>query len=1650
MSKDENVHQVINESSREEQIIQKVSREFAISKNNLSEVDKNLKSLQSFCSDKTLSLYQTIVLICDIVDVLEQLWQKNITYNNICPSSIFVDENLKNLKLCNFQKSLTFNKEIFVETRLGELRDDFHFISPEQTGRMNRSIDFRSDIYSLGALTYYLLTNKYIFDETSTHRLAYCHLAKAPKIELQSYREFSDSMSAIILKMLSKDAEDRYLSAHGIKSDLNFIKSCFEKNSPPENFVPGLEDSVTRFQVSEKIIGREKEIEIIFKAYQKIVYGKSRLVLVAGGSGVGKTALVNEVKKPITEHNGNFYSGKFDQMNKKIPYSSVIQALGVAIDEVLNSSQREAWIKKLELVLGSNISLLVGFFPVLGKIFDSSKSTKPISNSRENQNLLNSVFSSLINSLKKPQSPMVMFLDDLQWADNATISLIHHLMTDIHGQNLLLICGYRDNEVSSTHPFSVCVEEVKALGGEVDFIQVSNLSSQDIEVLVELTIKRIDSDVTLLAEILYSKTQGNSFYVKELLRDLYTKGQIYYSKDKNIWDFDLEKIKGIEISENLMILLINKLGQLNPDELLILQVAATIGARFDIYTLSKVTGLEMQKVFTNVKSCMEKEYFIPLDKNYKYIDFFSNLFINASFKFSHDKIQQAGYETISPDKKYNIHYKIFQEIYNEYRQAKNFKGDIFELAYHLDNACQLVDIQNEEKIEIFFLAGKKAYEASSYTTALSYFEMAVKLVTEKYWETHYEMMLRVYTYLADSYYVNAKTKEAEKVFELVLSKSKTKEDKAKIYEIQMNYFTNQGRADEAIAIAVKALRLYGIKFPRKASMLDAFPLLLKIKVKMFFIKDEEILSANLMTDSDATAALKILSNVSPSCFIQSPESMLTNCLRSLELTLRYGNSGVSSYALSLMGFVEAVAMSNYKRARELMVLATRLNEKLGALDYEAKVLFAWHNFVQFYHSSIKESIPWLQRAHEAGVLCGDFNFASYSLYSRLCREIYIGENLSIAYQKAVEFSSFTDKINDKYIIPMMQIMRVYLSRMSGDKDQHYGEVDKLFSAEQMVQQLAEDDLQNRSWLHIFEAMFLYSKEEYELAFNTLKKCQSFVEKGTQKQIVLFEFYFYYVLSCSKAAKNKNNLSLIDHYKLRKYLKVLKKMSDTMPQNFRSRYFLARAEYHSFARPENKAENYFFYQEAINYSQLDGFKLVEAMSLEAFYYFSLSIGHDSFAENSLENIISRYQECGVPHKVESLFKFKKNKDLHVINQFMDLDLIMKMSDAISNERNIDALIKRVIELSISYTNSTSGYIFKTSDAREASSPRLIVDYVSTTKEIYVVEDVAQSLFNEDPFFKTNAARSLMAIPLIVETSVQYVLILVHETAKGVYSLEKKKYMGYIGSLFNLSLENAIVFDSLEKTVRERTDELKHTLDAKESLVRILCHDLSNLMQISVGALYLIDRIEREKTDPIKKYLEKIKFSTKQQIELVEHVRQMEALRSGKLELQLYPESLTEMLEICLKIFEAQIADKKIKLNYDQSIFTDLQIQCEKTSFVNNVLNNIISNAIKFSKQESELDIHVTHDENFVYLKIVDHGIGMPDKILNNLFSKVAKTSRVGVNGEQGTGFGMPLMKTYLELMQGSVTVYSTEYSHTLQNEHLCGTTFLLKLPKAQEL
>ncbi|OIQ18970.1 MAG: hypothetical protein BM556_06710 [Bacteriovorax sp. MedPE-SWde] len=1619
----------------------------------------DLETLTSLMAYSELSIKEICQMSLQIVKALEFIWERGMVYNNLNPNSILFNKDESLYKLINFHNTSNISKLRENTSKLNQLEGDIHYISPEQSGRMNRSIDYRSDIYSLGAILYFALTNKNLFNEKSPHEIIHAHITKEP-IPLSILNpKVSKSLASIIHKMLNKNAEDRYQSAFGVKKDIEEVLRILSGDATEADFEIGKHDSASSFKIPEKLYGRDKEEQQVIKSYENTVGQKNRLLLINGYSGIGKTALVNEVKKPITKHNGRFTFGKFDQLKKSIPFSGFIQALTSLVNDILTEDDEVifSWREKILEKVGTDGHILTELIPNLEKIIGRQITKRDDLTSVELQNLFNKTIKDFIGLFKSSSSPLILFLDDLQWADNSTINLIRFLVTDSKDQNLLLIAGYRSNEVGVNHPFQVCIEEIDKLGGLIDEVSLDNLEPEDIHNLLMDTLKVNSTELTELTDTIYKKTKGNPFFTRNLVKSLHSRGLIYFNQINNSWAWMQEKISHTEISNNLLDLLISNLKMMNPMELELVKHASIIGSSFDTEILGKVLDSSVNEFSSALYRCIEDDLLIPLDKNYRYMDTIGDDRITCQLKFSHDKIQQAAYELTTDEEKINLHEKIANYFIQKYINKED--TDIFELSFHINKLIGKRDLSNELLSEINYKAGLKAQDASAYFAAKDHYEIAHTNLSLHCWDTHYEYTLKVKTALSECYYLCAETEKAEKLYNELLANTKNKSDKAKIYEIQMNYFTNQGRADDAIQVGKKALKLYGISFPEKATMLHVFPKLIRVKLAFALKNDDKILNNKKLTNEDALAAMKILSNMSPSCFIQSPESMLLNCLNCLILTLKHGNTDVSSYVISLMGFVEAVALGNFKRAKELMHLATKISEKFDPqLNYQAKLIFAWNNFVQFHHAPVEESTNWLRKGHSAGINCGDFNFANYCLYSLFSRELYLGNNLKQVYKNSIEYSLFADSISDQYIIPMMQIMRRFISLMNNEYDKNFIKRDQSFNSEMFVEkQIANNDHQNLAWFYTFDSIRHYIHEEYDQAYSSTINAEKHGEVGAQKQIILFEHYFYAVLISSKMLLlNKvNKKEAIKHANTN--LKKLKKAYETMPENFRSRYHLAKASLLEATCPDKADPIYMHYHKAIDFANQDKYPQVEAIACENFANYLKVFDSHGYCQFLTKRSFEKYQQWGATNKLR-LLTYKIDSDLN--DDIIDIDTktFIETAHLISSERDLNQLINKIIKTSISYSNAQSG-VLVIKDGNELKVhgdsqdfPKLLIDYILNTGDVVRLDTLEQQeRFIRDDYFNENPPRSVLAIPLTANDQTNAVIYLENKTTKGVFTKDKTSVLEVITTQMALSLDNAFILRDLEKIVKVRTQELENkrselelSYKEKETLIRVLCHDLANIVMANKGALRRISRdVEQKVNDKVDDYLQRLSLSLKSQAYIINNVRSMELAKKDNLNLTFENISLIDAINDSINTFEEQALAKDIKFEIDEKIKSAI-IFCDRVSLSVNVLNNIINNAIKFSYTGGSLHFKfIKEDQNIFQFSIVDRGIGMPKDFRDSLFENSHHETTKGTSQERGSGFGLGIIKFYIDKFEGLMDITSRHVDEDSENH---GTEIKLTLKK----
>lgn len=1620
--------------------------------------ESNLIRLKDVIDISSLKEAVVINIALEILKGLDYLWEKGIVYNNVGPNSILVNVESNIVKLADFKVFSEIKNEAIHDYKISSLEGELQFISPELTGRMNRSVDLRSDIYSLGALMYYCLSGKFLFqNEKEAHKIIHCHLTKMPN-PLTSEVSISTFLESIIFKMLAKNPRSRYQTAIGLRYDLEKCKEFQLDKLSSIHFSVGKLDERKTFRLDESLHGREKEISKIMKSYNNVINSRSRLFLVSGHSGIGKTALVNEVKKPMTEHSGTFIQGKFDQLKKSIPFYGFNYAIEQLIEQIY--TEKSEYVddvrKKLIDTLGDNLRIIASVIPSVKKFTGYSDKDKGYENLSDSQNLFYTTFTQFFSFFKDSNSPLVIFLDDLQWADSSTIGLVKHLITNIHDKNLFIVAGYRDNEVNSNHPWQIAINEVIDNGGIVDFIAMESLTVKDVEKIISNSFLGMENNLNTLAQIIWSKSGGNPFYIQNLIKTFYENKYIYFDDSRMNWLCNIDQIMNSDISPNLIGLILGSINKLPQDLIMILKSASAVGTHFNAKTLRDLLGISNELCSKAVVLGLQEKIILSIDNSYRYIKWEESKLEEIKFKFSHDKIQQALYEDLSEEDKFGIHFKVAQTL------NQTPEEHVFELAFHYNKLIGSSYIDNEILSKINYQAGLRAYDSSAFESAKTFFEISYNSTPEDAWETDYKNVLRLAILLFECCYLSNDNVNAQKLNDLLLKKVQTANDKSRVYEIIMNYYSQKGRANEAIEIGSKALKLYGISFPKKATLFHVAPKLVGIKMRLLFKSESSLLNAKLNTNAKSLAALRILSNMTPSCFIQSPESFLLNSLFCLQLALKHGNSDVSSFAFSLMGIIEANAFGNISKAKKILKLAMRMNEKFKSKTYLPKIIFAWDNFVQFYHGPIRESVPWLNKGYASGIDSGDFNFANYCFYSRVSREIFLGMNFNSILKSVTEFSQFSLKVGDNLMIPVSQIYRRYVKFCSDLEDDKYMHVDKRFEEASFLKAVDHlGDFQSRTFYFIVEIIMSYYAKKYDKVIRISLDIFSRIEDGTQKQLIFYEYYFYSGLAAARLLKSKD-LDLYDFNNddikkmLRKSLRVLKRMNELSPANFGARYSLLKAE--ADFSDDFSDTTVGSYNRSIILSGQNEMSMLEALAYELYADYLLKHHFSDLALVNYSKALDFYE------KISFVFKVNYLKTMDQLSKFSTMsisenqfkEVTTKMSNLISNQKGIESLLEKLNEQILYYSNAQRSlivlknekeYVSYTSDLNKDFCISM-VDYSYNSGEFVRISDAANyHTFLKDAYFQNHKIVSIASFPLIANDSVKGVIYLENNLIKNAFDESKTMIVEVLTSQIALAIENAFFVDELEEKVSSRTKlleskrlELEKSNSEKEVLVRVLCHDLANIVTVKNHSLRALEKIlSRNVDDNISKYIDKMKIALKNESYIINNVRTLEMAKNKLLKVELGLVNIHSKLIECISTFEDQLLNKQITVDIDPRIM-GVEVLAEDVGLGVNVLNNIFSNAIKFSFNNSKIKVYISESSaDKIVLCIQDFGVGMSKEFLSSIFKTDVHQSSNGTSNEKGTGFGLNIIKVFMHKFNGHVRVKSVHKNDSPDH----GTTFKLE-------
>jgi predicted ATPase/serine phosphatase RsbU (regulator of sigma subunit)/tRNA A-37 threonylcarbamoyl transferase component Bud32 len=1418
-----------------------------------------------------LSLQEFLDIAIKIAESLGKIHAANIIHKDINPSNIVLNPETRILKIIDFGISTQLTRENPILKNPNVLEGTLAYMSPEQTGRMNRSLDYRTDFYSLGVTFYELLTGQLPFDTTDALELVHCHIAKQPMSPHQLLPEVPQAVSDIVMKLMAKTAEERYQSAWGIKADLEACLTQLQATGTISSFPLGARDISDKFQIPQRLYGREAEVETLLTAFERVAGGreeretnlqpstpnpqskiqnpkfKIELMLVAGYSGIGKSSLVAEIHKPNTRLRGYFTAGKFDQFQRNVPYSAIVNAFKGLVRQLLteSASQLSQWREKLLAAFGSNGQVIIDVIPEVELIVGKQPPVPSLGPS-EAQTRFNLIFQNFIQAFCTKEHPLVIFLDDLQWADSATLKLLELMMTDTTMQYLFLIGAYRDNEVSPTHPLMMMLDGLRNQGATVNSIALAPLALEHINQLIADTLQSNSNQSQPLAELVMSKTGGNPFFVNQFLKTLHAEDLITFDFEYHRWQWNIAQIEAQGITDNVVELMIGKLKKLPESAQQVLRLASCVGASFDLNTLAIVCEKSPREIFSDLVIAVQSGLILPTS------ELNTDLLIQ-DYKFLHDRVQQAAYALIDDDRKKAVHLQIGRLLLaNVSAEARSEK--IFEIVDHLNLAWDLITNESE-RVELARLnleAGRKAKASTAYAAALvQYFTPGIEILPGNIWQEHYDLSFNLYRERSECEYLCANFDKAEELFDYILSHVKSNLEGAEIQNIRLVLYDNTGKFLEAVRLGAEALKSFGLNLPtaNKDEILSELELELQLyRTNLERINISELIDAPEMTNPEILACLKLLMNITGPAYFVDQDLLALISLKMVNLSLEYGNSDVSAHGYAFWGFLAGARLIDYEVGYEFGQLSMRLNEQFNNVNLACKVFNMFGGLINPWRSHLKKGIPFLRNGYLAGVETGDV-YVSYNSYHLILQRVISADNFSSILEESSKHLEFLRQMKNHVFAGIQQLYQHFILNLQGLTQDKFSFNAEDFDESQCLQMWHENGFMTGvAPYNIFKAQIFFLYEDYENALERIRKSDEIVVfiSGVPSQA---EHYLYYSLILTALYPTASPSQQKEYWEILKAnQQKMKIWADNCPENFLHKYLLVEAEIARISGKELEAID--LYDNAISSAGENEYIQNEALGNELAAKFWLGKGKEEFAQLYMKKAHYGYQLWGAKRKVEDLEE--KYPELLSLSSTatcltdttvtsissttssssggaLDLATVIKASQAIASEIVFEQLLGKLMKIIIANAGAQVGYLILPNQGQllieaegvvdsdnvallqsipiENRLPAAIINYVARTSESVVLSDATvEGNFTNDAYIQHHQPKSILCFPLINQGQLVSIIYLENNLTAGAFTSERLEVLRILSAQAAISIENARLYQTLEDKVKERTAQL----------------------------------------------------------------------------------------------------------------------------------------------------------------------------------------------------------------------------------------------------
>lgn len=1402
------------------------------------------ESLKKLMESQSLPVLSFLSIAIQIADSLVELDKNHIIHKDIKPENILINRNTFEVKITDFSIATRLSRETPFLTNSDAIEGTLAYMSPEQSGRMNRSLDYRTDFYSLGVTFYELLTGQLPFTSTDPIELVHCHIAKIPVLPHKINAEIPEAISAIVIKLMAKNAEDRYQSASGLKADL---ESCFTQlidEGEIENFTPGILDKSGQFIISQKLYGRESEVQTLLAAFDRVSKGATELMLVSGYSGIGKTSVVNEIHKPIVKNKGYFIAGKFDQFKRNSPYAALIEAFQNLIRQILTESSHkiEIWKQKLLETLGQNGQVIIDVIPEV-EVIIGTQSSVPKLGPNEAQNRFNRVFQKFISVFTQPEHPLVLFLDDLQWADSASLKSIELLMTHPDCKYLLAIAAYRDNEVSPTHPFIQTVEKIQKRGAVINRIEIEPLNLEQVRELIADSLGETKTNLNhyfTLAELVFNKTQGNPLFLTQLLQTLYDENLLNFDFTEGRWLWNIDRILEIGITDyNVVELVARNIQKLSPPTQNLLQLASCIGNRFNLDVLAIVSEQSILTTANQLWEALQMGLILPLSNAYKIPLAFESdknreamLFDESrvAYKFLHDRVQQGAYSLIPESERKANHLKIGQLLLQ--KTAKyTLEANIFDIVNQLNMGIEAIgDRPEKEKLaNLNLTAARKAKAATAYEAAVRYSNVGLELLTEKSWIQSYELTFNLHVEAIESEYLTANFTRSQQLTEVALEHTTKLLDRVKVSELKMQIFIAQLEIIKAIEIGLELLKNLGVsleEIPKENSLVVELPPL------------NQLDKIPVLTDAYQLSALRILTTLCAPVFFAKPQMLPQLMLTMVNLCIEQGHSPLAAFAYAFYGLFLS-GLGKLDTGYHSGQIALKLLEQFDAKQLTAKVynLFNAHNRPWKEHA--KNSLDPFLEGVQAGLETGDVEWACYCAGNYCGYSFLTEDSLNFIVEQQAKYIALVKKGQIKTAIYYGSTWRQLALNLRGEAADSTRLIGESFNESQMLPRLKKSKSGTVLFMvYLAKTILLYQFKEYSEAVNMAYLASEQVGSALgYLQVAVLNFYDSLARLAMALPANANDRE--------EYLKQVDTNQEKMkiwavhaPMNFQHKYDLVEAERARVQGQTMQASE--LYDRAIAGAKEFRYLQDEAIANELAAEFYFSIGKNIIAQAYLTEAYYTYIRWGANAKVKHLESqysdffsqifVRSTREINVMrtststtgtdSTALDLDSVRKASQSISSELVLDKFLENLMHILIENAGARKGLLFMekagalvlvAGKALERDNIRVlpcvaitarpdlpvsIIHYVQRTREIVVLNNAStEGYFTQDSYILKNLPKSILCMPLIHQGNMRGLLYLENNLVVGAFTSQRTEVLNILCSQASISLEKAELYQEL---------------------------------------------------------------------------------------------------------------------------------------------------------------------------------------------------------------------------------------------------------------